>query len=150
CILALHDPITFQGSPTLSSPNCGIASNSTAANAIGFKGNNGIQLNAPSYTTGGCSQTGGSQCNSVQTYQQPIPDPLSGLNSAMSSLSTANFSGKCSTPPQAYGPGSTCYNLVGNGNGKFSFGNSSYPLNGVYFFSGNLIINGGATITGTA
>ena len=58
CILALKDSISFQGSPTVSSPTCGIASNSTATDAIDFTGNNGIDLNAPSFTVGGCSQTG--------------------------------------------------------------------------------------------
>ena len=58
CVLTLKDPITFQGSPTVSSSTCGIASDSTALNSIGFKGNNGIQINAPSYTVGDCSQTG--------------------------------------------------------------------------------------------
>ena len=114
CILALKDSISFQGSPTLSSPNCGIASNSTDPDGLGFKGNNGINLNAPSFTAGGCSQTGGHQCDKVTTHAPPVPDPLSGLNSAMSSLKTSDFSsGKCPNgPPTAYGT-TPCYN---NGN----------------------------------
>jgi hypothetical protein len=100
CVLALTGSISLQGSPTLSSPSCGIASNSTASNAFGFKGNNGINVNAPSYTVGGCSQTGGTQCSNVTTYDAvPVPDPLSGLNSAMSSLTTSNFSGGPQVPP---------------------------------------------------
>jgi len=154
CILALHDPITFQGSPTLSSPNCGIASNSKAANAIGFVGNNGIQVNSPSYTVGGCSQTGGSQCNSVQTYQQPIPDPLSGLNAAISSLKTTDFpDGACPAPSgnspvalPAYGSPKKCYY-----DGSPFSNNTTYTLNGVYFFAdGAISIQGNTTITGTA
>jgi hypothetical protein len=66
----------------------------------------------------------------------------------MSSLSTsaANFpSGPCGNlPPKAYGPGQTCYNAVGPGN---NFGNGSFTLSGVYFFSGNLTIGGNASIT---
>jgi hypothetical protein len=153
CVLALHDPITFQGSPTLSSPNCGIASNSTAANSIGFVGNHGIELNAPSYTSGNCSQTGGNQCNNVNTYQQPITDPLSGLNAPISSLKTTDFSdGACQQPPStitplpAYGAPKNCYY------DGFSFqNNQTYTLNGVYFFAdGPISIQGNTTITGTA
>jgi Flp pilus assembly protein TadG len=141
CILALKDPITFQGSPTVSSADCGIASNSTAPNAIGFKGNNGINVNALSYTAGDCSQTGGTQCSNVITYTQPVPDPLSGLNSAMSSLKTSNFSGgKCSSlssydTKQCYNGGNT---------------NLSGLLNGTYYFNGAVKIGGGTTATGTA
>jgi Flp pilus assembly protein TadG len=142
CVLALKDPITFQGSPTVSSPDCGISSNSTAADAIGFKGNNGIQLNAPSFTVGGCSQTGGSQCTNVQTYQQPVPDPLSGLNAAMTALNTSNFpSGSCGSTLKSYETGA-CYNP----------GNPTIPstLSGTYYFTGKVKINGSPTISGTA
>ena len=63
CILALTGSISFQGSPTVTSPNCGIASNSTASNAFDFTGNGGLNINAPSFSAGGCSQTGGNQCD---------------------------------------------------------------------------------------
>jgi hypothetical protein len=146
CVLALTDPITFQGSPTVSSPNCGISSNSTAPNAIGFTGNNGIQLDAPSYTVGGCSQTGGSQCTDVQTYQQPVPDPLSGLDTAMKKLATSDFpNGSCKTTPTSYEAGQ-CYNA---GNGNFP-SNGSISLSGTYYFTGDVKINGSPTISGTA
>ena len=63
-------------------------------NAIDFTGNGGLNINAPSFTAGGCSQTGGSQCNKRnQPMRQPVPNPLSGLDSAMSSLKTSDFSG---------------------------------------------------------
>lgn len=143
CALALVDPITFQGSPTLSSSNCGIASNNKSADAIGFKGNNGIQVNAPSYTVGGCSQTGGSQCTNVQTYQQAIPDPLSPLKTAMTNLKTSDFAKACTGGVKSYEAGGSCYN------------SGNVPLNGAlsgtyYFYGGKVSINGGATITGTA
>ena len=63
CILALKGSISFQGSPTVNSPTCGIASNSTAPDAIDFTGNGGLNINAPSFAAGGCSQTGGNQCD---------------------------------------------------------------------------------------
>jgi hypothetical protein len=155
CVLALKDNLHFQGSPTINSPNCGLASNNTLSNSIDFTGNRGINLsNAGTISgSGGCHQTGGTQCSlpKVHTSISPAIDPLSAFNVAMSSLSTASFSNACPSPPQPYTAANKCYNLVGNGHGAFSFGNQSYALpNGVYFFSGSLIINGGATITSSA
>jgi hypothetical protein len=74
------------------------------------------------------------------------------LQTAMASLTTASFTGACGTTsmPTAYDATHRCYNLAGNGAGKFGFGNSVYALPaGVYFFSGDLRVNGSATITGT-
>jgi len=143
CVLALKDPVTFQGSATVSSPTCGLSSNSTAANAIGFVGNSGISVNAPSYTVGGCSQTGGSQCTGVKTYQQPIPDPLAALATAMAALSTKDFPNKaCSGSTAVSYETGACYN---SGNPTFPS-----PMNGTYYFTGNVKLNGSPTITGTA
>ncbi|MGW1423435.1 pilus assembly protein TadG-related protein [Bradyrhizobium manausense] len=145
CVLALKDPITFQGSPTLSSPDCGISSNSTAANSIGFVGNNGLNINAPSYTVGGCSQTGGSQCTNVQTYQQPIPDPLSSVNTAITALKTSDFPNK-----SCGGSGLKSYEAGACYNGGSQTLNST-TLSGTYYFNGNVTISGASTtITGTA
>ncbi|MBR0832241.1 pilus assembly protein TadG [Bradyrhizobium manausense] len=142
CVLALKDPITFQGSPTLSSADCGISSNSRAANSIGFVGNNGLNINAPSYAVGGCSQTGGSQCTNVQTYQQPIPDPLSSVNTAIAALKTSDFPKPCSGL-QPYESGA-CYNA---GNQTIN----STTLGGTYYFNGDIKISGASTtIKGTA
>lgn len=146
CVLALLGSVTFQGSATVSSPTCGISSNSTAANAIGFVGNSGLSVNAPSYTVGGCSQTGGNQCPSVQTYQQPIPDPLSAVNTAISALKTSDFPNKqCKTQPTAYETVSTgsCYNGATTLSGNLS--------TGTYYFNGDVTISGASTtVTGTA
>ncbi|MFQ3453784.1 pilus assembly protein TadG-related protein [Bradyrhizobium sp. UFLA01-814] len=143
CVLALKDPVTFQGSPTVSSATCGISSDSSASNAIGFVGNSGIQVNAPSYTVGGCSQTGGSQCTGVLTYQQPIPDPLSAVNTALTALKTSDFpSGSCSGSTAVSYETGACYNK----------GSPTLPsaLSGTYYITGNVKINGSPTITGTA
>jgi Putative Tad-like Flp pilus-assembly len=141
CILSLSGSISFQGSATVNSPNCGIASNSTASNAFDFTGNGGLNINAPSFSAGGCAETGGNQCNSVTQHARPVPNPLSGLDSAISSLKTSDFSGgkngKC-TSLSAYGTGS-CYN---GGNVTLSG-----TLNGTYFFNGNVTIG---DVTGTA
>ncbi|WP_159450443.1 pilus assembly protein TadG-related protein [Bradyrhizobium mercantei] len=146
CVLAITGSVTFQGSPTVTSPTCGISSDSTASNAIGFKGNSGIQVNAPSYTVGGCSQTGGSQCTNVKTYQQPIPDPLAGLATAIGALKVPN-----DFPNRSCGGSTLVSYEVGqcvNTNGNPSLPAS--PLNGTYYLTGNLRINGSPTITGTA
>jgi hypothetical protein len=150
CILALADSITGQGSPTVSSPTCGIASNKMTNDGISFTGNNGIQFNVPAYTAGGCTQTSasGTQCTSVQTYQQAVPDPLSGLDAAMEALKTSDFpKGQCkvsaATPtlPAPYEAGQ-CYN-AGNGNFPSS---GTVTLSGTYYFSGNVKISGAPTI----
>jgi Flp pilus assembly protein TadG len=146
CILALTGSISYQGSTTVNSPTCGLASNSTASNAIAFTGN-GSAVTAPSFTMGGCSETGGTQCsNNVYTSRpNPVPNPLIGLDTAMSSLttSTTNFpNGQC-TSLSAYDTGG-CYN------GGLTVNNGSLPLNGTYFFNGPIRIGGNATITGTA
>ena len=102
-------------------------------------------------TVGGCSQTAGNQCDKVKTHAANVPNPLSGLDSAMKSLKTSDFSGPCTNPdakgkPQpalkAYSatPSATtgpCYNTV----------SSNGPLNGTYFFNGNVSIG---DVTGTA
>ena len=139
CILALSGSATFQGSVTVSSPNCGIASNSRASNAFDFTGNGGLSINAPSFAAGGCSQTGGNQCNNVTTHSPKVPDPLAAFNAAMSSLKTTDFSAnQCpSGQPTAYGT-TPCYN--GNSN-------LSGPLNGTYFFNGTVNIG---SVSGTA
>lgn len=149
CILALADSITGQGNPTVSSPTCGIASNKTANDGISFTGNNGIQFNVPAYTAGGCTQTStsGTQCTSVQTYQQPVSDPLSGLNAAMAALKTSDFPKKActSSTPKSYEAGQ-CYNVA---NGKL-FSGPTVALSGTYYFTGDIKISGSPIITGTA
>jgi Putative Flp pilus-assembly TadE/G-like len=140
CILALSGSASFQGSVTVSSPNCGIASNSTASNAFDFTGNGGLSINAPSFAAGGCSQTGGNQCNNVTTQSAKVPDPLSAFNSAMQSLTPASFSGgSCGSTVTAYTAATPCYNA----------GNKTLPstVNGTYFFNGTVNIG---SVSGTA
>jgi Flp pilus assembly protein TadG len=145
CVLALQDSITFQGSITINSPNCGIQSNSTAGNSVTFTGNSPNVSNVQLISgTGGCSQTAGSYCTNVLTYIPPAVNPLSALDSAMSGLSTNNFpDGKCTVAQQPIAYDSTkskaqCYNTSLSGN-----------LKGVYFFSGNINVNSNSTIQTT-
>lgn len=144
CILSLAGSIGFQGSTTVSSPNCGIASNDTASDAFTFTGNGGINVNAPSFSAGGCSQTGGNQCANVSQHAAPVPNPLSGLDSAMSSLTTASFSG---TPHSdgTYASYETC--SCYNASPKNSTIQLSGALAGTYYFNGAVQIG---SVTGTA
>jgi hypothetical protein len=148
CVLALNDSLSFQGSPTLSSPTCGVASNSTAPNAINFTGNGGLDINAPSFAVGGCSQTGGNQCDNTITYSAPVPNPLNGLDSAMSLLKASDFSGgKCNlslSPLPSYESHKCYYDKDPKING------GTTNLNGTYFFSADLTIGGSAIVKGTA
>jgi Flp pilus assembly protein TadG len=140
CILSLTGSASFQGSATVNSPNCGVASNSTASNAFDFTGNGGLNINVPSFSAGGCSQTGGNQCDNVSQHAAPVPNPLSGLDSAIASLTTSSFSGpkKSGTSYDSY-ENCSCYN---DGNKSLTG-----TLNGTYFFNGKVDIG---TVTGTA
>ncbi|WP_338824224.1 pilus assembly protein TadG-related protein [Bradyrhizobium septentrionale] len=153
CVLSLVDPLSFQGSTTVTSPNCGLASNSTASNSLDFTGNGLDVSNAGSISgQGGCAQTGGSQCSKAITYSPAVPDPLSGLNAAISALTKASFTGgngngACSSF-KAYGPPNPpanttdrCYNTT--------WPSGDVTLNGVYFLTGDIKINGGPIISGT-
>ncbi|MCP3368448.1 pilus assembly protein TadG-related protein [Bradyrhizobium cajani] len=156
CVLTLHDPLSFQGSPTVQAQNCGLASNSTASGSVSFTGNTGIDVSKVGSISGqgGCTQTGGNQCSKAITYAPPVPNPLSGLDSAISALKPADFpDGACPNPPTtspialpAYGSPNKCYY------DSFSFqNNKTYNLSGVYFFAnGQINIQGNTTITGTA
>jgi Flp pilus assembly protein TadG len=143
CVLALTGSVDFQGSPSVSSPNCGVTSNSTASNAFIFKGNGGISINAPTFSAGGCSETGGNQCDNVNQHAAPVPNPLSGLGPAMASLttSTSNFPGGPCVGLKAYNT-AKCYNA----------GNQSLSgtLTGTYYFSSGQVnigsVNGTATL----
>jgi Flp pilus assembly protein TadG len=146
CVLSLSDPVKFGGSTNVTSSSCGIQSNNTSSSAVSFTGNGNTVTVKPLSVAGGCTNNAtGSPCASVNTHDSPVIDPLSGLNSAMSSLTTANFvNGDCknkpiSSTPTTYSSGK-CYN-------------TSLPsgaLNGVYFLSGNITISGSANISGTA
>lgn len=144
CVLSLSDPVAFQGSTTVQAQNCGLSSNSTASNSIDFTGNAlDVSKAGPVSGQGGCTQTAGTACSNAITFAPPIKNPFSALDTAVLSLTKADFSGgQCSTLT-AYGPGANaCYN---NG---FPAGN--HILNGVYFFTGSVTISGSVTVSGTA
>ncbi|MBR1229483.1 hypothetical protein JQ600_31830 [Bradyrhizobium sp. AUGA SZCCT0176] len=145
CVLALTGSVSFQGSPNINAANCGMASNSTAKDAINFTGG-GMTMNLGSLTTvGGC--TGQAQfCNPALTYMPaPIPNPFAALD-AVTIPTLAKCSGSALT---AYSAATPCRNdkfkLSGNASG------SPPPLTGgVYFISDTFTLTGGVSISGTA
>jgi hypothetical protein len=142
CVLALTGTISFQGSPTVNAPGCGLASNDTAAGAINFTGGGGINIaNVGSISAAGSCTGTTAQCANVLTYMPPVTNPLSGLDAYMSSLTiSTNCTG---SQPVAYTTATKCVNK------NFNFGNSTYLLSGVYFFSGNVKLNGNTVLCGS-
>ena len=116
CVLSLTDPLAFQGSTKVQAQNCGLSSNSTQSNSLNFTGN-GLDITKAGSISGqgDCQDNGGGQCSKAITFAPPVPDPLSGLTSAILSLTTADFSGgACGSTLKAYGPATPttgpCYN----------------------------------------
>jgi Flp pilus assembly protein TadG len=156
CVLALSGSISFQGSPNINAPNCGMASNDRAKDAINFTGG-GTTMNLGSLSTvGGC--TGSTTfCKTALTYMPaPTTDPFSALDGALTTLCGANptlpatcglqTTGSCNTAGLvAYTAATPCT----NNNGHIT-SNTPITLSGVYFISGTLKITGTPTISGTA
>jgi Flp pilus assembly protein TadG len=157
CVLALTGSISFQGSPNINAPNCGMASNDTANNALNFTGGgmtlgSGLTLSA----AGGC--TGASSfCSQALTYMPPVTNPFSALDGSLTTLcgaspgsdATCGLSTNSKTcngsPLTPYTAATPCT----NNNVKIA-GNTAYTLTaGVYFISGTLTLTGGSSITGT-
>ncbi|MBR1145101.1 pilus assembly protein TadG-related protein [Bradyrhizobium sp. AUGA SZCCT0431] len=154
CVLSLTGSISFQGSPNINAPNCGMASNSTAKDAIDFTGG-GMTMNLGSLSTvGGC--TGAATfCNTALTYMPaPIPNPFSALDGALTALCGASptLPAKCGlakcTPATAFTP-YTAANPCTNDGFKTKGTDVLTLTPGVYFVSGKLTLAGGSSITGT-
>jgi hypothetical protein len=156
CALSLSGSFSFQGSPNINTPNCGLASNSTAANALNFTGG-GMTMNVGSLSAaGGC--TGASTfCSKAFTYMPPVANPFSGLDAALKTLCGANptlpatcglsQTGVCKPGSSLipYTAATPCVN-----NGVTTKGNTSVTLSGgVYFIAGTLTLKGGSSITVT-
>jgi hypothetical protein len=155
CVLSLTDPLVFQGSTTIKAPNCGLSSNDPdKSSAVQFTGNSADLSQVKSVSAvGGCSDTGGSQCKTATTFASSTPNPLSALDTAISSLKTTDFPDNvCAVPSgsspialPAYGSPKKCYYDLNVSNIQ----NKNYTLNGVYFIAdGQLKIQG--NLTGTA
>ena len=156
CVLALTGSISFQGSPNINAPNCGMASNDPAKNALDFTGG-GMSINLGSLSAAGGCTGAASFCNTALTYRSPVTNPFSALDGALTTLCGANPSlpatcglsttGSCKpgSSPVAYTAATPCAN-----NGITTKGNSAVTLPpGVYFISGTLTLKGGSSLTGT-
>jgi hypothetical protein len=159
CVLTLTGSISFQGSPNINAPNCGMASNDPAKDAINFTGG-GMSMNLGSLSTvGGCTGTA-SFCNTALTYMPaPITNPFSALDGALTTLCGANptLPAKCGLPscntkknndqPVPFTAATPCTN-----DGFKTTGNTAVPLAAgvsVYFISGTLTLTGGSSINCT-
>lgn len=140
CALSLTS-ISFQGSPNINAPNCGMAANGTAGNALNFTGG-GMTMNVGSLSSaGGC--TGASQfCGPAYTYMPPVNNPFSVLD-AVTLPTLSNCTGSNLV---AYTAATPCKN-----NNVSLTGNTTINLTGgVYFISGTLTLKGTTAISGTA
>ena len=163
CVLALSGSLSFQGSPNINAQNCGMFSDSKANNAIDFTGG-GMTLTGPLSAAGGC--TGSTTfCNKAYLYSQPVQNPYTALDGALTTLCGANPSlpTRCGLPVcagsglVAYTAATPCTNdsLHITSNGAISLngaGSTCTPTTSfcVYFISGTLKITGTPTISGTA
>jgi Flp pilus assembly protein TadG len=142
CVLALTGSISFQGSPNINA-GCGMASNSTASNALDFTGGGMTLTSTPLYAAGGCTGSA-TFCGKALTNAAPITNPFAALDAiTMPPLPT-----NCGAFT-AYSAAAPCkinnFSISGNAS------KSPAPLTGgVYFISGTLSLHGGASITGTA
>ena len=141
CILALTGSISFQGSPNINAPNCGMASNDKATNAINFTGG-GMSINLASLSAAGGCTGAASFCNTALTNRPPVTDPFSALDTAMASLPTL---------PNCSGGGLTAYSTGRCTNNNVTLQGTSGSISltgGVYFISGQLQLKGNRAITG--
>jgi hypothetical protein len=159
CALALTGPISFQGSPNVNAPNCDLASNDPANNAINFTGGGMTISKGTTFSAvGGCAGSS-TYCSSTytDTYTPPVTDPFTNLDRDINTLCGANpttpatcglsTTGACKagSQPIAYTASTPCANF-----GVTTKGNTAVTLSaGVYFISGTLTLKGGSSITGS-
>lgn len=142
CALALTGSIGFQGSPNIIAPNCGLATNSAAPNALNFTGG-GMTMNLGSLSAmGGC--TGAAQfCNTALTY---MPAPIANPFSPLDGVTLPNLTPCSGSNLVAYSAATPCRN-----NNYTLSGMIDVVLpGGVYFISGKFELKGNASVKGTA
>jgi hypothetical protein len=134
CVLALTGSVNSQSS--LNAATCGVASNSTASNALTISNANNIGFMA---AVGGCQGCSGRYLSSAE----PTSNPYAQLDSDIGSIgSLANCPSGTLTP---YTSASRCTN-----NNVTLNDNRNHALaSGVYFISGNLRTTGTTSVTGT-
>jgi Putative Flp pilus-assembly TadE/G-like len=148
CVLALTGSISFQGSPNINAPNCGMASNSTANNALNFTGG-GMSMNLGSLSgAGGCTGAA-SFCNTALTHMPPVTNPFSALDGVtMPTLPDCSLTMDPNTKIIKLVPYSAA-NPCANNVSKISGGSTGLTMNGgVYFISGSKL-KGNQSLSGT-
>ncbi|RXT54081.1 pilus assembly protein TadG-related protein [Bradyrhizobium betae] len=156
CVLSLTGSISFQGSPNINAPNCGMASNDPAKDAINFTGG-GMSMNLGSLSTvGGCTGAA-SFCSSALTYlPAPTKNPFADLDGALTTLCGASPSlpAKCGlakcTPATALTPYTAAKPCTNDGFKTKGTDALTLAAGGVYFISGTLTLTGGSSINGSA
>jgi Flp pilus assembly protein TadG len=152
CALALTGSVSFQGSPNINAPNCGMASNDRAQDALNFTGG-GMTVNLGSLSAAGGCTGAATFCNTAFTYMPPIANPFSALDAALTTLCGSNptLPAKCGLSKckgsdlVAYTAANPCVNDTIS-----TKGNNAVTLSaGVYFISGTLTLTGGSSITGS-
>jgi len=144
CVLALTGSISFQGSPNIVAPNCGMASNSTAQNALNFTGG-GMTMNLGSLSAAGGCTGHATFCNPALTNMPPVSNPFSALDS-LTLPNLSNCSSSSSLTP--YSASTPCKNNNVTLNDP---GNTQITLtSGVYFISGTLQVKGNNPYVGNA
>jgi Flp pilus assembly protein TadG len=137
CVLALTGSVNITG--TLTAPNCGVASNSTAVNALNVTGTAGFYS-----TVGGC--TGCTAGTPTFINAQPASNPFAQLDTDTGGLTLPACPTNNVTGLTAYTAANACTN-----NNFVAVRNKTYTLpSGAYFISGNLILQSGSVINGTA
>jgi hypothetical protein len=126
-------PVNSQSS--LNAATCGVASNSTASNALTISNANNIGFMA---AVGGCQGCSGRTLTSAQ----PTVNPLAQLDTDSTGLSLPNCPSGTLT---AYSSANRCTNA----NVTLNDNRNHALASGIYFISGNLRTTGTTSITGT-
>jgi hypothetical protein len=148
CILALTGSISFEGSPNINAPSCGMASNDRAGDALNFTGG-GMSLNLASLSAAGGCTGAASFCGSALTYMPPVVNPFSALDGVtMPTLPDCSLTMDPTTKLIQLVPYSAA-NPCANNVSKIPGGSTGLTMNGgVYFLSGSQL-KGNQSISGT-
>jgi hypothetical protein len=105
CALALTGSISFQGSPNINAPNCGMASNDPASNALNFTGA-GTTMNLASLSAAGGCTGSANFCKNALTYRPPVTNPFAALDA----VSMPTLSACAGNSLTAYSAATPCMN----------------------------------------
>lgn len=153
CVLALNQ-ISLGGNGGINAPNCAVASNGTASNAISTNGNPSVTAR-DIITSGGCSGNGQNPVcsgSNVRTYQPPTSNPFANTVAAVpvpsfggSSCTAANKAGSALTP-YANSQGSVTGTAYCNGTVSLK-GTVTLAPGTYYFYNASLSFSANASVT---